>query len=124
VSLAQLVTLTLEDEQVRRDNSISFDIKVKSTQTLLLDVTLVKIVMSNLLRNAGQYSADGRVLVEIDKDRVFVANQYSVNQYQTHEPQQYGFGFGLYLIETICEQQCWAIEVKTETGCFSVGISL
>jgi signal transduction histidine kinase len=95
---------------------------------IFTDKTLVQIIVSNLLRNACLYSGDEHVKVCITVNKLKVSNSYQLNQplindstSQVYE-QAYGFGFGLYIVEEICQQQNWQCKVQSNNENFTVEV--
>jgi signal transduction histidine kinase len=70
----------------------------------------VRIVLSNLLRNAFQYTVDGEVLVSIGAGQVSIENSSSTDldtDDAAHLDDEYGFGLGLELVSLICRRFEW-----------------
>ncbi len=87
-------------------------------QIVQAPLAAVRIVLSNLLRNAFQYAVAGEVRVSIGPGEVRIENANSADQ-DGHAPQpddgDYGFGLGLELVALICERLDWRCETL-ETG--------
>ena len=75
-----------------------------------LPVAALRMVLSNLVRNAFQYTVDGEVNIRISAGQVVIENSGSSSSLDT-DPQNlqdtYGYGWGLELVELICEQFAW-----------------
>lgn len=99
---------------------VDFEFEIILREEQMLDITLVELTLGNLLRNASQYSADGKVTCLVDGNKVTVSNLYDSTQ--QHEESHYGYGFGLYLVSKICEQESWVLDVTTEHQMFSVSL--
>ena len=97
-----------------------FELVVEAEQELMLNASLVELTLDNLLRNASQYSTGGLVACSVTGNKVVVCNKY--NKAQQHEGETYGYGFGLYLVDKICEQQKWLFDVNSDEDFFTVTI--
>ena len=75
----------------------------------------VRIVLSNLVRNAFQYTQDGEVAITIRESEVVVENEgvsvQGVAIPVEHED-DYGFGFGLELVDLICRRFDWQCDTE------------
>ena len=66
----------------------------------------VRIVLSNLVRNAFQYTVDGEVRIAISDQAVSIENFNSADD-DLQPDDEYGFGFGLELVALICQRFGW-----------------
>ena len=76
---------------------------------ILAPVAAVRIVLSNLVRNAFQHSIDGEVLISIEPARVTIENASAAKSQppmgaDSHDD---GFGLGLELVNLICDRFGW-----------------
>ena len=117
IDLTLLIKQLIDEDIARVFQRVEFDIKVINNLKINQDPTLVQLVVSNLVRNACQYSTDNQVKVLIDNDLLVVSNTFdpSLTDQSPTQTSQFGFGLGLFLVEKICEQQGWSIVTK-ETG--------
>ena len=69
-------------------------------------VAAVRIVLSNLVRNAFQYTMDGEVRIAIAPREISVENSSSVND-KLQPDDEYGFGLGLELVGLVCQRFAW-----------------
>ena len=69
-------------------------------------VAAVRIVLSNLVRNAFQYTMDGEVRIAIAPRKISVENSSSVND-KLQPDDEYGFGLGLELVGLVCQRFAW-----------------
>ena len=83
--------------------------------------THVSIVMSNLIRNAHQYTTTGKIRIKLDGYVITISNQFD-NDLHTHANKAFGFGIGLYLVKKICTDNNWMIQTDTTDSIFSVKI--
>ena len=110
-----------ESEQVDLQNEISsittnyqylieedgIELKViGEPSSVFAPVAAVRIVLSNLVRNAFQYTKDGQVSVTIAVRQVIVENS-SLGYPTDGGSDEYGFGLGLELVSLICERLEW-----------------
>ncbi len=78
--------------------------------------SFIYVVLNNLLKNAFSY-AEGEVLIELDEQCLSVANNY-----QTAQRQNRGYGYGLIIIERICDKMHWSFTVNDHDGLFEVSV--
>ena len=102
-----------------------FKTTVTDEKLIIARASLVEMVVSNLINNACQYNTAGDIAIAIDGLQLSIINQIddnasadnlgtqlqdntadSIEKYQRSDD-LYGFGLGLYLVETICRQQQW-----------------
>ena len=71
-----------------------------------------RIVFSNLIRNAFQYTRSGRVSIDIAHDRITIDNENAadVEEEAPREDGEYGFGLGLKLVDELCRRLGWGYE--------------
>ncbi len=66
----------------------------------------VRIALSNLVRNAFQYTVDGEVQIAIAPGEVCIENSSSADD-DVQPDDEYGFGLGLELVALICQRFGW-----------------
>lgn len=121
VYLSDMLSALVVENREHFPRQVEFELDVRSRVEQLLDMSLVDLTLDNLLRNASQYSSNGKVSCLVDGNQITVSNQY--NKEQQHQSETYGYGFGLYLVAKICEQEKWAFEVNAGDEHFSVTLS-
>ena len=67
----------------------------------------VRMVLSNLVRNAFQYTVAGEVRIVLAPAAVSIENATSVSEY-VEPDEEYGFGLGLELVALICARLEWS----------------
>ncbi len=77
---------------------------------LELPVSLIRIVISNLVRNAFQHTVSGNVEIR-QKGAMFTVINCN-REDESSEPQELGFGLGLELTERLVHQYGWAYLMK------------
>ena len=75
-----------------------------------------RIVLSNLVRNAFQYTHDGEVRIAIEPTQVTVENTSLRASEAEPEDDAYGFGLGLELVGRICKRLDWTFDTKESPG--------
>ncbi|CAM2069285.1 HAMP domain-containing histidine kinase [Sulfidibacter corallicola] len=75
-----------------------------------------RIAVSNLLRNAFQYTSEGTVSVVVDASGVFIRNRNVHDEVIDHGGACYGFGMGLTLVEKISNKMGWQYENREIDG--------
>ncbi len=82
---------------------------------LTAPVAAVRIVLSNLVRNAFQFTKEGQVRISVMPNQVIVENVCTANL-QADENDDYGFGLGLQLVTMLCNRLNWTCSHKEITG--------
>ncbi len=128
--LHSLVEQRIEEVQPpnQRDFPV-FKISIIDEQLIIARLNLVAIVVSNLINNACQYNTSGDIVIEICGQQLSIINQIDNNtgadnleNYQQSD-ELYGFGLGLYLVETICSQQQWQFTTSIHKHQFKAQVS-
>ncbi|NOH56093.1 HAMP domain-containing histidine kinase [Vibrio coralliilyticus] len=83
---------------------VELDASSDSLQTQV-PLALIQIVLTNLVRNAFQHSADGIVRIELSEERITITNPVELSDSQ--KSTETSFGIGLVLIEKVCRNQGW-----------------
>lgn len=79
-------------------------------EAVLAPATALRIVLSNLVRNAFQYTADGTVAIQIGAAEVRIENATEAGEATAEPDADYGFGLGLELVALICKRFDWRCE--------------
>jgi signal transduction histidine kinase len=82
-----------------------------SDEVILAPAAAVRMVLSNLLRNAFQYTVDGEVRITLGPEQVRIENANSAeldSDYVAQPDGEYGFGLGLELVALICKRFEWS----------------
>ena len=86
--------------------------------------SLVQIVISNLLRNAVEHTANGKITVRIQHDALEVIDtgegiaEENLERVFEHSfsTREHGTGLGLNLVRRLCERLSWQIELHSQLG--------
>ena len=76
-------------------------------QTINQPRASVRIVLSNLVRNAFQYTTEGEVVITLEPGRISVQNLNDTDAGQNSVQAEYGFGLGLELVSLVCQKFSW-----------------
>ena len=92
---------------------------------LCVPAPMFQIMLTNLIRNAIQHTASGKISVTVRDDRVIISdtgagmepdNLELVTQPQAHENQMKGFGLGLTIVRRLCDRLRWEMKIDSELG--------
>jgi signal transduction histidine kinase len=72
---------------------------------------LVDVVISNLIRNAFENSAGGKIILHHSTKGVSISNPI-YRQKSTHIPPNQGFGLGLHLVNKVTQKQNWTLQIN------------
>ena len=133
---------SLAADQVRRwsplmaDKGLDFQYIEEAPDTGKYDATLLSVVITNLIRNALHYTDRGYVRLVLERGGFRVEDSGAGIPHDKHDSifQPFvrgprargdGLGLGLSLVNRICIQQGWIIELSSEEGrgaCFKVSL--
>lgn len=108
--------------------TICFAVNMQGNTSLFGQLELADILITNLLRNACQYSVLGKVNVDIRDHTLVIENDILAHsaENKTLELEEsgisYGYGVGLFLAETICQQQQWQLNISSNAQQFTVEV--
>lgn len=109
IALGELVKqISHELNYLIKDKSVDVDIKVTSDK-FTLPVTLCRIVLSNLIRNAYQHTMSGTVIIRQVGSKVSIVN---CDQSAGDTQDQLGFGLGLELTHRIIRHYNWQFNIE------------
>jgi len=123
IELAELMAVAIDDCKSYSRGELEFKVEINERLTISTDPTLVRIVFDNLLRNACQYADEDRVDIVLSGTKLKIENGHANNDRDEVDGLPYGYGFGLYLVETICRRHEWPITVSDQAAKFTVEIS-
>jgi signal transduction histidine kinase len=104
VSLGQLITQLMQDlRYLSFGKSVEVIVNTDDSDQVLPS-TLCRIIMTNLIRNALQHTAEGRVIIEQSGRKVTIENQCNSD---TFDAEDLGFGLGLELTKRLITQYEW-----------------
>lgn len=78
-------------------------------------VAAVRIVLSNLVRNAFQHTLEGEVTIELAACQVTITNAGAASHTANAE-QPDGFGLGLDLVDLLCQRFAWSCDSSDLAG--------
>jgi len=120
-----LESIITENNYLLAKRSVELTINSQHPKISVPTVAL-RIVISNLVRNAMQYTVDGHITISLTDKDIVVENANRVAD--DHEPAasngSYGFGLGLDLADRICRRLGWFLEIKTFSHGYHVRVSL
>lgn len=123
-----LVDLLIEQVEVthNRDQHVAISTEAGDLLAVAAPAQAVGVVLGNLLRNACNYTPDGKVVVVIDKISVSVRDtgegideQALARVQQPFErgtEQGSGYGLGLDIVRRLCERYRWELSIQSVPG--------
>jgi signal transduction histidine kinase len=85
---------------------------------------LVDVVISNLIRNAFENSAGGKIILHHSRDGISISNPiYTQKQIPPHGQQHQGFGLGLHLVNKVTKKQNWKLDIHESEQQMDVQVS-
>ncbi|MGB0847705.1 MAG: sensor histidine kinase [Thiolinea sp.] len=120
--------LLIEQVEVthNRDQHVSIELEARHLLTVTAPAQAVGIVLGNLLRNACNYTPDGKVVVAIDEQSVSIRDTgEGIDEEALARVQQpfergtnagSGYGLGLDIVRRLCERYRWQLNIQSVEG--------
>ncbi len=110
-----------------RDKPVTLRCDIVSGYQLSASRTALAIVLSNLLRNAINYTEAGEVVMQVADRQVEISDSGAGipadelehifdRHYRGRNAHQAGSGIGLSIVKRICDRQHWHIDIHSEPG--------
>ncbi len=127
VAIAECVNDVAESLQpeIKRKN-LAFEMAVNSDVILVLNRQALHTALTNLLRNAVQYTENGFIRVEFDNKCISITDSgigiemaylpLLYERYFRGSAQGEGLGIGLAIVKRICAHYNWTIAVESQPG--------
>ncbi len=86
---------------------------------------MLTVLLDNLIGNAFQYTQEGKVTIEMQNNRLIVADtgpgidpsiSDKITEAAVKGSQSTGYGFGLSIVKRLCEHQHWSLALSSEQG--------
>lgn len=105
--LDELITKVVEDNRyIIAPKSINIVTRL-SRITIDAPSALCTIILTNLIRNAFQYTHQGEITITVTDGCISVSNRCNQETHQVLEIEEYGFGLGLELVKRACAKLAW-----------------
>lgn len=107
-----LQELIQEIQPLSQSRNIQIEINVHDDSQLALNPSMSKMIFSNILRNALNYSEGQQIDVLIDAHKVIIADDgIGMNLSTANTQQPKGHGIGLQLVSRLCARLDWRVEL-------------
>lgn len=118
VDITQMIKQLIKDNRYLLQNKqIKIDLILKTQQqTLHLAVTPCHIILNNLIRNAFQYTYEGKVTISFCSGKVQIKNINISEDEIDHTGADYGYGLGLQLVDKMIEKLNWQYQNQEIPG--------
>jgi signal transduction histidine kinase len=107
------------------DRPLEIELITRADLQLAVPPPLFQIALTNLIRNALQYTLNGKITVEVRADRVVVSDTgagiaatdlNTVTQPYVRGSGSDGFGLGLSIVSRLCDRSGWQLEIESVVG--------
>ena len=116
-----------DNTYLNASNTIEIEIDIVDSTEINVPKFIFTMVVTNLIRNALQYTLNGELIIKAETNQIVVSNSIDPSLKQKREAreptQDYGFGLGLFIVETITKQQNWTFKYGEENGFFTALVS-
>ena len=128
VDVGDLVAQELEGvQELAEKKGIAIELECDNGPSLNANRRVVSILVSNLIRNAVNYTDRGKVVVRVGARQVQVidsgrgiSEEKLASIYKPHvrgsEQSRSGYGVGLAIVKRLCEQNGWQVSLTSEEG--------
>ena len=109
VKLNTLIDALIDDHEYLLQHKAIKVVVVGPAVDLQVPLILCRIVVANLIRNAFQYTQEGRVQIAISEESININNEGTdiASPAASGSVSDYGFGLGLALVEQIAQRLGW-----------------
>ncbi len=125
-SVESVVQETIEQHRYLIVNKpIDVEFVPENEPRLSIPPAILQIVLTNLIRNAIQHTASGKISVIVKADRVIVSDTGAgiepeelklVTQSHGSRDLNKGFGLGLSIVQRLCDRLGWKLEIESKIG--------
>ena len=107
------------------DKPIDIELFPEDEPQLSIPAPIFQIMLTNLIRNAIQHTASGKISVVVKDDRVSVSDTGAgmeseelklVTQLNGSRDRNKGFGMGLSIVRRLCDRLGWHLKIESEKG--------
>jgi len=107
------------------DKPLEIELITQADLQLTVPPPLFQIALTNLIRNALQYTLNGKITVDVRADRVVVSDTgagiastdlKTVTQPYMRGSDSEGFGLGLSIVSRLCDRIGWQLEIESVVG--------
>ncbi|WP_226703328.1 sensor histidine kinase [Microbulbifer elongatus] len=128
VDVCELVAGELDGvAELAEQKGIAIELERDTSLSLNANKRVLSILVSNLIRNAVNYTDSGKVVVRVGDGQVQVIDSgYGISEeklasiYKPHvrgtEQSRSGYGVGLAIVKRLCEQNGWRVSLVSEEG--------
>ena len=128
VDVCDLVAGELDSvAELAEQKGIAIELQRDTSLSLNANKRVISILVSNLIRNAVNYTDSGKVVVRVGTSQVQVidsgdgiSEERLASIYKPHvrgsEQSRSGYGVGLAIVKRLCEQNGWRVSLVSEEG--------
>ncbi len=121
-----VVRKAIDDNQYLIENKdIQLHMDVHNDKSVRVKEEVLYIAVTNLIRNAFQFTSQGSVTITIDDDHIGISDTGmgietdkldSVTQSHIKGAKSQGFGLGLSIVSRLCKRFGWQLTIESEPG--------
>ena len=125
-AVVSVVQETIEQTRYLLVNKpIDIELVPENDPKLSIPAPIFQIMLTNLIRNAIQHTASGKISVIVKDDRVIVSDTGAgmdpdelklVTQPHLRGDRNKGFGLGLSIVKRLCDRLGWRLKIESEKG--------
>jgi len=101
-----------EHQNLLQNKNVDINL-LQCSDEIRVPLALFKIIISNLIRNAFQYTSEGSITIDIIKNTISITNQNHIADTNFEDNNDHNFGLGLDLVKQLIDKLGWKIEENT-----------
>lgn len=122
IMLDELITKIIDDNRyLIAPKNVTIDVQLPPI-TVQAPSALCTIILTNLIRNAFQYTHQGKIEIKLSDNSIIVSNCCNQQTEQLLEVEEYGFGLGLELVKRASAKLDWTFTSQDIVGGRSVSL--
>jgi signal transduction histidine kinase len=125
-AVVSIVRETIEQNRyLLVDKPVEIELISENIPQLSIPAPIFQIMLTNLIRNAIQHTATGKISVLVQDDRVSVSDTGAgmdpeelklVTQLHLRGDRYEGFGLGLSIVKRLCDRLEWQLKIESQRG--------
>lgn len=114
-------SIVADSRYILKNKNVDIAINCEN-RSITCNVSSFKIVLGNIVRNAMQYTNNGKIEIDLDERMALIRNvdtnetPVNTSNLDNTDNAEYGYGLGLILVEKICNKGDWKYSTRNIVG--------
>lgn len=124
--LIELVESAIEQNQhLLAGKPVRISLSLEASPIISAPAGIPAIAVSNLIRNACQFTTEGEIIITLQEDRIIVSDSGigipeekldEITKPEISGADSSGFGFGLDIVSRLCSRFNWQLKITSKSG--------